>query len=241
MRLPESLPLDNMNIDEQSLVKMRPRPLDDTLGQVILPNQISVLHSSERKSLTTIAHTVAVGGLLDGGQSVFIDSGNNFSPQLMRSLLGKKEEALFKNVIVGQVLELSDLQELSYGIATMRDVRVVVIDSLTGVLNLTGQPGTKGRQRGLFHTLEVLRTLVNDNNLHVTMTDHSSPDWSTGAQKPVGGNVLAHGVDTTVHVISIDAATDALKVQVERSPVHPLPTPVIVRLGLRGARTLRSR
>lgn len=238
--MPESLPLDNMTTDDKPLVRLKPRPLDNTLGQVILPNQISVLHSSERKSLTTIAHTVAMGGLLDGGQSVFIDSGNNFSSQLMRGLLGK-DEVLLKNVIVGQVLELSDLQELTYGIATMRDVRVVVIDSLTGVLNLTGKPGSKGRQRGLFHTLEVLRTLVNDSNLHVTMTDHSSPDWNTGTLKPVGGNVLAHGVDTTVHVISIDSATDALKVQVERSPVHPLPTPVIVKLGLRGARTLRSR
>ncbi len=234
--MPESLPLDNMTTDDKPLVRLKPKPLDNTLGQVILPNQISVLHSPEKKSLTTIAHTVAMGGLLDGGQSVFIDSGNNFSSQLMRGLLGK-DEALLKNVIVVPVLELSDLQELTHGIATMRDVRVVVIDSLTGVLNLTGKPGSKGRQRGLFHTLEVLRALVNDNNLHVTMTDHSSPV----ALRPVGGNVLAHGVDTTVHVISIDSATDALKVQVERSPVHPLPTPVIVKLGHRGARTLRSR
>jgi hypothetical protein len=201
----------------------------------MLPNQISVLHSSEKKSLTTIAHAVAMGGLLDGGQSVFIDSGNKYSPQLMRGLLGKDED-LVKNVIVGQVLELSDLQELAHGIACMRDVRVVVVDSLNGVLNLTGK-GSKERQRGLFHTLEILRTLVNDNHLHVTLTDHSS---SHGTAKPVGGNVLAHNVDTSVHVVSMDA-DDALKVQVERSPVHPLPTPVIVRLGLRGARTLRSR
>lgn len=238
--MPESLPLDKMIIDEQSLVRLRPRPLDDTLGRVILPNQISLLHSSERKPLTVLAHTITAGGLLHGGQSVFIDSGNNFSPPLIRGLLGK-DEALFKNVVVGKVLELADLQELAHGIGCMRDVRVVVVDSLTGVLNLSGKVGSKNRQRALFHTLEVLRTLVNDHNLHVTMTDHSSPDWKSGTLKPVGGNVLAHGVDTTVHVVSIDVATDGLKVQVERSPVHPLPMPVIVRLGLRGARTLRSR
>lgn len=171
---------------------------------------------------------------------MFIDSGNNYSPQLIRAFLGK-EENLLKNVIVGQVLELTDLQELAHGIGCMRDVRVVVVDSLTGVLNLTGKVGSKSRQRALFHTLEVLRVLVNDCGLHVTMTDHSSPDWKSGTMKPIGGNVLAHGVDTTVHVMYIDAATDALKVQVERSPVHPLPMPVIVRLGLKGARTLRSR
>ena len=238
--MPESLPLDKMKIDEQPLVKLRPRPLDDTLGRVMLPNQISLIHSSERKPLTTLAHSITVGGLLDGGQSVFIDSGNNYSPQLIRAFLGK-EENLLKNVIVGQVLELTDLQELAHGIGCMRDVRVVVVDSLTGVLNLTGKVGSKSRQRALFHTLEVLRVLVNDCGLHVTMTDHSSPDWKSGKMKPIGGNVLAHGVDTTVHVMYIDAATDALKVQVERSPVHPLPMPVIVRLGLKGARTLRSR
>jgi RecA/RadA recombinase len=229
-----------MTMDEKQLVRLKPRSLDDTLGRVILPNHISVIHSSERKPLTTVAHTLVAGCLIGGGQSVFIDSGNNYSPRLMRGLLGKEED-LIKNVIVGQVLELSDLQELSHGISCMRDVRVVVVDSLTGVLNLSGKVGTKGRQRALFHTLEVLRALVNDNGFHVAMTDHSSPDWSSGALRPVGGNVLAHGVDTTVHVASMDVATDGIKIQVERSPVHPLPMPVIVKLGVRGARTLRSR
>lgn len=236
--MPESLPLDRLPITEEPLVRLRPRPLDETLGRVILPNQISLIHSSERKPLTTLAHSIAVGGVLDGGQSVYIDSGSNFSPTLMRALLGKQEE-LLKRVIVGQVLELGDLQELSRGIGCMRDVRVVIVDSLTGVLNLSGK-GSKTRQRALHHTLEVLRILVNDNNLHVTLTDHSSRDWESGSLKPVGGNVLSHAVDTTVHIATMDMATDGLRVQVERSPVHPLPTPVIVRLGLKGARTLRS-
>ncbi|NHI88124.1 MAG: hypothetical protein EAX87_01305 [Candidatus Thorarchaeota archaeon] len=237
--MPESLPLDNIPVHEESLVRLRPRPLDETLGQVILPNQISLIHSSERKPLTTVAHAIVVGGVLNGGRSVFIDSGNNFSSPLTRALLGKEAE-LLRNVIVGQVLELSDLQELAQGIGCMRDVRVVAVDSLTGILNLSGRIGSKGRQRALQHTLEILRILVNDNDLHVALTDHSSRDWDTGALKPVGGNVIAHGVDTTVHIASMNMAADGLRVQVERSPVHPLPDPVVVRLGLKGARTLKG-
>lgn len=235
--MPESLPLEEMTFTEESLVSLKPLPLDNTLGRVILPNQISLIHSSERKPLTIIAHTLAVGGVLNGGQSVFIDSGNNFSPTLIRALLGKYEN-LLKNVIVGQVLELTDLQDLAQGVACMRDVRVVVVDSLTGVLNLSGSVGSKNRQRALHHTLEVLRILVNDNNLHVALTDHSSRDWESGTTKPVGGNVVAHGVDTTVHIASMDIAQDGLRIQVERSPIHPLPDPVVVKLGLKGARTL---
>lgn len=235
--MPESLPLEEMTFAEESLVRLKPLPLDNTLGRVILPNQISLIHSSERKPLTIIAHALAVGGVLDGGQSVFIDSGSNFSPTLIRALLGKDED-LLKNVIVGQVLELADLQDLAQGIACMRDVRVVVVDSLTGVLNLSGSVGSKNRQRALHHTLEVLRILVNDNNLHVTLTDHSRRDWESGTTKPVGGNVVAHGVDTTVHIASMDIAQDGLRIQVERSPIHPLPGPVVVKLGLKGARTL---
>ena len=237
--MPESLPLDEVPMIEEPLVRLMPRPLEDTLGRVILPNQISLIHSSERKPLTILAHAIAVGGVLDGGQSVYIDSGSNFSPHLMRALLGKQED-LLKQVIVGQVLELDDLQELTRGIGCMRDARVVIVDSLTGVLNLSGRRD-KNRQRALHHTLEILRTLVNDNDLHVTMTDHSNRDWETGELKPVGGNVIAHGVDTTIHITSLDMATDGLRIQVERSPVHPLPSPVVVRLGLKGARTLRSR
>lgn len=210
-----------------------------TLGQVILPNQISLLHSSERKPLTTLAHAIAVGGVLNGGQSVFIDSGNNFSSFLTRALLGKEGE-LLKSIIVGQVLELADLEELAQGIGCMRDVRVVAVDSLTGLLNLSGRIGSKSRQRALQQTLEVLRELVNDNDLHVALTDHSSRDWDTGTLKPVGGNVIAHGVDTSVHIASMNMAADGFRIQVERSPIHPLPDPVVVRLGLKGARTLRG-
>ncbi len=237
--MPESLPLEEMKFVEESLVQLRPRPLDSTLGRVILPNQISLIHSSERKPLTTIAHAITAGGVLVGGQSVFIDSGNNFSPSLIRSLLGK-DEGLLKNVVVGQVLELADLQDLVQGIGCMRDVRVVVVDSLTGVLNLSGRGGPKDRQRALHHTLEVLRILVNDNDLHVTLTDHSSLDWESGITKPVGGNVVAHGVDTTIHIASMAMPEDSFRIQVERSPIHPIPDPVVVKLGLKGARTLRG-
>ena len=81
---------------------------------------------------------------------------------------------------------------------------------------------------------------MNDNDLHIVLTDHSSRDWDTGTLKPVGGNVIAHGVDTSVHIASMNMAADGLRIQVERSPVHPLPDPVVVRLGLKGARTLRG-
>lgn len=184
---------------------------------------MSLLHGPERAPLTYLAHAIAIAGASRNNQShsVFIDSGNNYSPALSRTLCGKNEECskILARIIVGSVLSLSDLEQLVEGVRSIEEVSIIVLDSLTGVLNLSGAPGTAGRQRELFHTLEVLREVVVDLGVHILLTDHSSRNWNSGRPTPIGGNVLAHAVDSVVRVDRLDVGKNLIRVLIERSTI----------------------
>ena len=239
--MPQSQPLDELSVPQHSLVSLRPKQLDAALGPVIVPQQISLVHGPDRAPLTLIAHAVVAGGLPDGGRSVFLDSGGNYSPNLMRSLLSRDPSDTIGRIIVGPVFGLSDLSDAIENVFKMDNVRVIVLDSLTAVLNMTGDVGSKNRQRNLFRVLELLRGLVIEKDIHVLMTDYSQKDWKTGELKIIGGNVLTHGIDTSVYCSAIRDIDDGILVTVERSPVFPLPNPVAVKIGPKGSRPLGTR
>lgn len=230
-----------MTIEDEPLVRLRPRNLDHVLGRVIRPRQISLLHGPDRAPLTLVAHAVAAGGVLNGGRCVFLDSGGNYNPLLMRAMLGESSSESVNRIIVGPVFGLKDLTEAIKGIASVDDIRVIVVDSLTGVLNLTGDAGSRERQRSLFGALEELRGTVNSNRVHALLTDYSRNDWRTGERRVVGGNVLEHSIDTSVYCSTIRRIEDGIILSVERSPVFPPPTSVAVKLGIRGPRSLSRR
>ncbi|MHA1925828.1 MAG: hypothetical protein ACW974_07920, partial [Candidatus Thorarchaeota archaeon] len=146
---------------------------------------------------------------------------------------------ILSRIIVGKVMSLSDLEDLSANILDLGDVSIIVLDSLTGVLNLSGAPGSAGRQRELFHSLEILRGLVNELETHLLMTDHSARNWSSGRPMPIGGNVLAHAVDSVVRVDRLDVGRNLMRVMVERSTVGPETQAVILVEGRNGLRTYR--
>jgi len=176
------LPLDEIDSSSASAVRLREAHLDSVLGGVLLRGQISLLHSPERAPLSFASHLVVVESAITSRDSVsvFIDSGSNYSPQLARSLCNDATAVsdVLSRLVVANVLGLSDLQEVASRLASLGNVGIVVLDSLTGALNLTGAPGTVGRQRALFQVLEVLRSIVNSMNIHLLMTDHSSRNWT---------------------------------------------------------------
>ncbi|MFW9847368.1 MAG: hypothetical protein ACFFD6_11510 [Candidatus Thorarchaeota archaeon] len=236
-------PLDSIDTNTQQLFTLSPEPLDQLLGCLLLPEQVSLLHGPERAPLTYLAHVIAIAG---AGQSkhsysVFIDSGANYSPKLSRAMCsrGKECSEVLSRIVVGSVLSLSDLEQLSENIKSMDDVSIIVLDSLTGVLNLSGAPGTVGRQRELFHTLEVLRGVVSDLGAHMLMTDHSSRNWSSGRPTPIGGNVLAHAVDSVVRVDKLDVGKNLIRILIERSTLAFDSDAVILKTGKTGLRKIR--
>ena len=208
----------------------------------MLPTQVSLLHGPERAPLTALAHAIAVAGARLGKKSIFLDSGTNYKANLARAMCPRNEheDTILSRISVGSVMGLESIEGMVEQIQSMDDVVIVVLDSLTGALNLSTSPGSKGRQRMLFETLDILREMVNSTNVHLAITDYSTTDWTTGHSRPVGGNVVAHAIDSLVRVDSLEVPNHGHRIMVERTPVTPNPSSVVVRLSQTGFRSLKA-
>jgi RecA/RadA recombinase len=228
-----------VNVSEKPILKLSPKPLDAVLGAIIIPQSVSVIHGQEKAPLTILAHALAVAGA-KSGYSIFLDSGNNYDPTIVRNLCSKKEnaETILSSILVKRIMELNTLEGLSDAIITKDEVNVVVLDSLTQLLNLSSELHTKKRQRILYRALEIFRDMVNRGRIHLVMIDHSTRDWQTKQFNPIGGNVLVHGVDSVVRVCGI-GIDEHVRILVERSPIIPSPGSIIIKINPRGIKTIK--
>ncbi|MGY5875414.1 MAG: hypothetical protein RTU30_06690 [Candidatus Thorarchaeota archaeon] len=235
-----AIPLDEISNVIDTSVQLSPRRFHSILSPLLIPGQISLIHGPERSPLTAIAHAVVAGAAKSGIPSFFLDSGNNFSPSLARTVLGRvtSPESLLNKIVVGNVLSLDDLSRTMISLSFHGEGSIVVLDSLTGVLNLSGGPGSKGRQRELFRTLESCRATINQLGAHLLLTDHSRRDWSGGQSRPIGGNVIGHAVDSVVRADKMSFPKNGVRLLVERTPIVPSPEGVVVRISERGIRTV---
>ena len=221
------VPLESLNIPETLQIRYTPRVLEQTFSPLIQPRSISVLHGSERAPLSILAHNIVVS----------VDSGTNYSPPLIRAT--SDNSGIMNRILVGNVMGLSDVVGLMENLDALADVPIIILDSLTGALNLTGAPGTKGRQRELFSTLESLRRAANKFDSHVLITDHSSRNWSTGELTPIGGNVLSHAVDSVIRVDRLRHGENLIRIHVERCTASKKPEGIIVKADSKGIRSMR--
>ena len=237
------MPLEALDITTESLIRFTPRVLEQSFGSIVLPCQISLLHSSERAPLSIVAHGVAVSAArsLPEAKCVFLDSGTNYSPTLARTICSPTDDTaeVLSRIIVGQVMGLSDIEEMMGMLTELDNISVLVLDSLTGSLNLTGAPGTKGRQRELFHTLETIRKAVNKFDAHALITDHSSRNWISGEPTPIGGNVLSHAVDSVVRIDRLRTNENLIRILTERCAATQNPPSIIVRADSKGLRSMK--
>lgn len=237
------VPLETLDIPTESMIRFTPRVLEQSFGSIVLPRQISLLHGPERAPLSIVAHGVAVSTArsLPDAKCVFLDSGTNYSPSLARSICPSTDDAeeVLKRIVVGQVMGLSDIETAMDMLSELDNISVIILDSLTGALNLTGAPGTKGRQRELFHTLETIRTTVNEFNAHALITDYSSKNWISGEPTPIGGNVLSHAVDSVVRIDRLRTNESLIRILTERCTASKTPPSIIVRADSKGIRSMK--
>lgn len=236
------LPLESINTITEPQIRLRPRILNNTIGELFVPQQISLFHGPERAPLSTLAHAVIVSAAkMKTASCVFLDSGTNYSTSLVKSLCQSKDESsqVLEKIVVAQVLGLADVVEKVEMIHNLGEVSIVVLDNLTGALNLTGAPGTKGRQRNLFGALDSIRRVINELDTHVMITDHSSENWTSRRPVPIGGNVLSHAVDSVVQVDRLRQGEDTVRILVERCALPSTPPGVIVKIGAKGIRSIR--
>jgi len=232
-------PLESINTPQNLEIRFTPRVLDKTFGPLIQPRSISVLHGDERAPLSILAHSIAVSVAKTNPdvRCIFLDSGTNYSPSLIRASSG--DNGVLERILVGNVMGLSDVVGMIDSLDPLSEVPVIILDSLTGALNLSGAPGTKGRQRELFGALETMREAANKFDSHVLITDQTSKNWSTGEMTPVGGNVLAHAVDNVIRVDRLRTGDNLVRIEVERWISKEKPPGIIVRADSKGIRLLR--
>ena len=236
------LPLEAMDELTEPHIRLRPRILNNTIGDLFVPQQISLFHGPERAPLSILAHAVIVSAArMNSASCVFLDSGTNYSSTLVKSLCHSQDESskVLEKIIVGKILGLDDVVEKFEMLNDLGGVSLVVLDSLTSALNLTGAPGTKGRQRSLFSALDSIRRVINELDTHIMITDHSSRNWISGQSIPIGGNVLSHAVDSVVRVDRLRKEEDVVRILVERCTLPTPPPGVIVRAGMKGIRSIR--
>jgi len=235
-------PLESLATATESLFRLHPRILNDTIGKLFLPQQVSLFHGRERAPLSILAHTIAVSAArIENASCAFLDSGTNYCPALIRALCDSKKESaeLLKRIVVGQVFGLDDVVEKVQLLYDMGNISLIVLDSITGALNLSGAPGSIGRQRTLFGTLDAIRHANNYLNSHVMITDHSSQDWTSGEPTPIGGNILSHAVDSVVLVDRLRQGEELVRILIERSSSPTAALGVIVKAGPKGIRSIR--
>jgi len=226
--------LSEFDMPSERLVKLRPERLDAIIGPVFANNQISIFHGPERGLLTEMTHIIALGGVYANNKSLYLDAGAGFSPDLLRRFgeTIEAEQALAK-IQVGKILSLADLEAaVEYG--GTHGFHVVVVDSLTSAMNLSGKPMTKKIQRRLYSSLEKLRGQVNKHGLHLMMTAYSSK----GAKKAIGGNVLAHAIDSSIRIEKLDVADYAVRILLQFSPTSNSEQAVVVHLSACGLESM---
>ncbi|MFW9982651.1 MAG: hypothetical protein ACFFE3_12140 [Candidatus Thorarchaeota archaeon] len=233
------VPLESLNVPIETRIRFTPRVLERIFNSIVLPRTISLLHGPERAPLSIIAHNIAVSAAKsnDDAKCVFLDSGSNYSPSLVRMIASSSD--ILERILVGNIMGLSDTTEMIRNLPRLSGISIIILDSLTGTLNLTGGPGTKGRQRELFHTLEILRKTVNQYDTHLLITDFSSKNWVSGEHSPIGGNVLSHAVDSVVRVDRLKKGENLIRILTERCTYSRNPPGIIVRADSKGIRSIK--
>jgi len=236
------LPLESIDAITEPYIRLQPRLLDNSIGDLFIPQQISLFHGPERAPLSILAHAIIVSAArMESASCVFLDSGTNYSPTLVKSLCNSQDNSveILRRIAIGQVLSLADVVEKIKMLRDFDEVSLVVLDNLTATLNLSGAPGSRGRQRTLFGALDSIRRVINDIDTHVMITDHSSRNWISGQPIPIGGNVLSHAVDSIIRVDRLREGDDVVRILVERCTLPSPPPGVILRVSSKGIRSIR--
>ncbi len=230
-----AIPLDRLRINKDTDIRLEP----DVLGRFFPfgPHQITLIHGPQKAPLTLLSHYLAVAVARSGYSVAYLDSGRKYSPRLIRSLSGAdKSDGVLNHIYVAELLNLKDIQRMPSALEQIDNLFLIIIDSLTTLLNLSGDPGSKSRQRLLFQVLEILRSFVNSANVHAVMCGYSRRDWKSGDIRPIGGNVLVHELDWSILVETLENTADHVRLLVEKSTLQNIPRAVVLHMTRNGIR-----
>lgn len=186
------------------------KALDDLIGGGIETQAITEAYGAFGSGKSQIAHQLAVnvqlpkdqGGL--EGKAVFIDTEQTFRPERIRQMaenVGLEPDQVLQNIFVARAYN-SDHQvvlvEKAEEIARKENVKVIIVDSITGAFRseYAGRGTLANRQQKLNRHMSELKKLADINNAAVYITNQvmSNPAILFGdPTSPIGGNIIGHG------------------------------------------------
>ena len=194
------------------------KELDKLLGGGIETGSITEMYGPYASGKSALAHSLAVsvqlpkekGGL--NGSVLFIDTESTFRVQRIKQIaehLGLDFKKVLKNISVAKAFN-SDHQMLlaekvSDYIKNGMNVKLVIVDSLMSLFrsDFSGRAQLANRQQKLNKHIHMLQRLADKYNVAIYVTNQvmSKPDTFFGDPTvPIGGHVLAHGMNPRVYL-----------------------------------------
>ncbi|NOX71438.1 MAG: DNA repair and recombination protein RadA [Candidatus Micrarchaeota archaeon] len=186
------------------------KSLDDLIGGGIETQAITEAYGAFGSGKSQLAHQLAVnvqlpkdeGGL--EGKCIFIDTEHTFRPERIKQMAegaGLDPDSVLQNIFVARAYN-SDHQvvlvEKAAEIARKENIRLVVVDSITGAFRAeyTGRGTLANRQQKINRHMSDLKKLADVHNLAIYITNQvmSNPAILFGdPTAPIGGNIIGHG------------------------------------------------
>jgi len=194
------------------------KELDVLLGGGVETGSITEMYGAYASGKSALAHFLSVsvqlpkdkGGL--GGSVLFIDTESTFRIQRIQEIaegMGLDFKEVLKNISVARAFN-SDHQMLlaekvSEYINNGTNVKLVIIDSLMSLFrsDFSGRGELAPRQQKLNKHIHTLQRLADQHNVAIYVTNQvmAKPDMFFGdPTEPIGGHVLAHGMNPRVYL-----------------------------------------
>jgi len=183
------------------------KALDDLLGGGIETQAITEFVGEFGTGKTQICHQLAVmvqlpkekGGL--GGRAVYIDTEGTFRPERIIQIAkyrGLEPKTTLKNILLASAKTFAEEYSLISSIERLdKSYKLLIVDTLTSPLQVEYADDVVTRRWALGRLLMKLREIT-DREMAVIVTNRVISDPNTGEVKPLGGTLMAQGVDYRV-------------------------------------------
>lgn len=169
-------------------------PLDSLIGGGLAPKTVTQFYGEPAGGKSTAAIACAVAALRAGGEVIYIDT-EGFSTERFRQIAGDDAEDLAANLMIYEPADFAE-QEMAVAecariLKQNREVKLIVIDSFTGLYRAEGGPSGEPQKR-LSRQMILLLGYAKRYAIPIVVTNQVFMDVETGVLRGLGGTVLSH-------------------------------------------------
>eukprot|EP00053_Salpingoeca_punica_P013398 m.121179 g.121179 ORF g.121179 m.121179 type:complete len:350 (-) comp16196_c0_seq1:254-1303(-) len=203
------------------------KELDALLEGGIESQAITEIHGEYRTGKTQMAHTLCITAQLPsqdslsrkytGGKVFFVDGEGTFRPERLRPIcarFGLEESRAMDNIYVYRAYNSEQLTDAMIAAQSVMAeepgvFKLLIIDSIMALyrVDYTGRGELADRQQSLNQLLSRIQRMAEEWKIAVYVTNQVTADPGGGMasfvvdpKKPIGGHVMAHGVQTRIQV-----------------------------------------